>query len=141
MTRSNGFSEEEDRAKTGKSYCGKLKYSVWFCEECDDNINLHADRSGASRHKRQCHSLKNQPTKELVSDEFDEREVELMSDAFFNDIPKEVSDFTFTDGRSKEVSSLCELTNNLHEGAVGNSFLIDDTLFASAIWFVLWGCN
>jgi hypothetical protein len=29
----------------------------------------------------------------------------------------------------------------INKGTVGNPFLIDDTLFASAIWFVLWGCN
>jgi hypothetical protein len=29
----------------------------------------------------------------------------------------------------------------INKGTVGNFLLIDDTHFASAIWFVSWGCN
>ena len=41
--------------------------------------------------KCRCHSLNNQCMKEAMNDEFDESEVELMSDSFFNGLPKEVN--------------------------------------------------
>ena len=101
MKRSNEFVEGEDGAKIVKYYCYKCNHSVWFCEECDNDNNLYVDRAGTNKHTRPHHSLKNQPMKEAMNDEFDENEVDFMNDAFFNDLPKEVNDLSFMDGLSK----------------------------------------
>ena len=60
--------------------------------------------------------LKTSPDICNTNDDVDSIEMELVYDAFFDNLPKEVVDLAFIEGPGKEDKRTCELISCVHHG-------------------------